>query len=373
MDNVLAKKFQFKLDAKSTKMYKDKSFVCYDTDSLKWVIEVLEEDEPKSLGNSEIEVVYSYPNKENGAVKQVMADGGIEIEADGTIVVRPKNNCLIPTDYLRIDINIYDQDEFITLQPFMFRVIKSIESEIYEKAEDVVKTMKSITEQMASLIGDVEELQVLVSQKEDEIDIRVQNMVSMLEDNINNTNDKLIALQEETRNDFDQYIEESKNTILGFVADSNNEIDALMERINNSNVELDEIFLRSMSLTPINEGGKMIFTTNTIMTSPYNLINKTYILNTTGSPYTSNVVTSNIGLLYFTLEGDNVVINYTLMANKTVQGKNITVTPLFGNNSNIISSGATNFEISIKTNLLAEYASTSLCTITSNTTLGNNL
>ena len=37
----LAKKFLFKLNTKSVKVLKEKSFVCYDTDTIKLVIEIL--------------------------------------------------------------------------------------------------------------------------------------------------------------------------------------------------------------------------------------------------------------------------------------------------------------------------------------------
>ena len=147
----LAKKFLFKLNTKSVKVLKEKSFVCYDTDTIKLVIEILENDGYKELYNSNIEVIFSYPNGESASIKQTMEDGGIVIEEDSMISIIPKSGCLIPTDNLRIDINIYDEDEFITLQPFVFKVYKSKESEIFEEAQDVVKTMISINEQVATL------------------------------------------------------------------------------------------------------------------------------------------------------------------------------------------------------------------------------
>ena len=83
----LAKKFLFKLNTKSVKVLKEKSFVCYDTDTIKLVIEILENDGYKELYNSNIEVIFSYPNGESAPIKQTMEDGGIVIEEDSMISI----------------------------------------------------------------------------------------------------------------------------------------------------------------------------------------------------------------------------------------------------------------------------------------------
>lgn len=391
----LAKKFLFKLDSKSVKVLREKSFMCYDTDTIKLVIEIFENDDYKDLYNSNIEVIFSYPNGESNPIKQTMEDGGIVIEDDSLISVVPKSGCLMPTDYLRIDINIYDEDEFITLQPFVFKVYKSKESEIFEEAQDVIKTMISINEQVTALKENVDTLTSKIEETSANIDnqlevtIReVNNKMNEAKNEINNSISNLnnsvaeVIGSANTRisdaiingeNRIEDLINVSNVKIQTFLDNSNTEVNNLLERIENTDIELDEVFLKSTSLLPIDNGGRILFTSEILLTSPTNLINKSYILTTSGSPYVSSVITSNIGFLYFTLEGDNIVINYSTIANKSVQGNSISIVPQFNNLSNSISKDSSGYKIYILTNLLTSYVDNATCTITSNTSLSNNI
>ena len=354
----LAKKFLFKLDSKSVKVLREKSFMCYDTDTIKLVIEILENYDYKDLYNSNIEVIFSYPNGESNPIKQTMEDGGIVIEDDSLISVVPKSGCLMPTDYLRIDINIYDEDEFITLQPFVFKVYKSKESEIFEEAQDVIKTMTSINEQVAVLKENVDTLTSKIEETSANIDNQlevtlreVNNKMNEAKNEINNSISNLnnsvaeVIGSANTRisdaiingeNRIEDLINVSNVKIQTFLDNSNTEVNNLLERIENTDIELDEVFLKSTLLLPIDNGGRILFTSEILLTSPTNLINKSYILTTSGSPYVSSVITSNIGFLYFTLEGNNIVINYSAIANKSVQGNSISIVPQFNNLSNSI-------------------------------------
>lgn len=391
----LAKKFLFKLDAKSVKVLREKSFVCYDTDSIKLVIEILENDNHKELYNSNIEVIFSYPNGESAPIKQTMEDGGIVIEGDNLINIMPKSGCLMPTDYLRIDINIYDEDEFITLQPFVFRVYKSKESEIFEEAQDIVKTMISINEQVAILKENVntltskieetsanidnqleatlQEANNKINEAKTEIDNSISNLNNSITEAIGNANMRISNAILDGENRIEDLINVSNVKLQTFLDNSNTEVQGLLEKIENTNIELDEVFLRSTPLAPIDNRGRIIFTTEILLTSPTNLINKSYILTTSGSPYVSSVITSNLGFLYFTLEGDNVVINYSTIANKSVQGNSISIVPQFDNASNSIPKDSSIYRIYILTNLLTSCIDNATCTITSNTSLSNNI
>ena len=391
----LAKKFLFKLNTKSVKVLKEKSFVCYDTDTIKLVIEILENDGYKELYDSNIEVIFSYPNGESAPIKQTMEDGGIVIEEDSMVSIIPKSGCLIPTDNLRIDINIYDVDEFITLQPFVFKVYKSKESEIFEEAQDVVKTMISINEQVATLKENVNTLTTKIEETSANIDSRLEvilqeannkvneakaeidNSISGLNNSIaeviENGNTQISNAVLNGENRIEDLVNVSNTKVQTFLDNSNAEVNNLLEKIENTDIQLDEVFLRSTPLAPIDNRGRIIFTTEILLTSPTNLINKSYILTTSGSPYVSSVITSNLGFLYFTLEGDNVVINYSTIANKSVQGNSISIVPQFDNDSNSIPKDSSIYRIYILTNLLTSCIDNATCTITSNTSLSNNI
>ena len=90
MSNIIAKQFKFTLDSKSVKTYREKSFVCYNTDSIKFTIDIIEDGTPKSIVGANIEVNYSYPNGESTSMKQEFEDG-IVIVGGSTIEITPKN------------------------------------------------------------------------------------------------------------------------------------------------------------------------------------------------------------------------------------------------------------------------------------------
>ena len=150
----IAKKYAFELETKTVKPLKDKSFTCYNTDTIKLEIEVMEESDYKSLDEFEtkVEVIYSYPNGEVASpIKQTMEEGGIEIIPDSTITIIPAKGCLFPTEYLRIDINVYNEEEFISLRPFIFKVYKSTEGELVDDSDEVLQSMYDIKKEISSL------------------------------------------------------------------------------------------------------------------------------------------------------------------------------------------------------------------------------
>ena len=390
MSNIIAKQFKFTLDSKSVKTYREKSFVCYNTDSIKFTIDIVEDGAPKSIVGANIEVNYSYPNGESISMKQEFEDGIVIVEGN-TIEITPKNNCLVPTDVLMIEVNIYDKDEFITLQPFAFKVLKSIESDIYDKAETVIKTMRSVADQMAVLVQDVAELEEMVREAEGMIESRtsqaiesaqemlsgvtvtVDEMTALVDEKIEETNLKLLELQNTASARVDNFIETSETKVGNLIETSSTEVDALIHKLQDVTVELDEYFLRSTPLTPMDYNGKLLFTTDLLTTSSTSLVNKTYILTTTGSVSGMNIITTNVAILYFTQENDKVVINYVTLANKSVQGKTITIIPQFNNMSTSIPRDTFNFKIYIETNLLTSCIDNATCTITSNSAIGNKL
>ena len=390
MSNIIAKQFKFTLDSKSVKTYREKGFVCYNTDSIKFTIDITEDGVPKSIVGTNIEVNYSYPNGESISMKQDFEDG-IKIVGGNTIEVMPKNGCLIPTDVLMIEVNIYDEDEFITLQPFTFKVLKSTESDIYDKAETVIKTMRSVADQITILVQDVEELEGMVREAEGMIESRtsqaiesaqemlgsingvVDEMTTLVDEKIEETNLKLLEFQNSSSARVDELIGVSEIKINNLIENSTEELGVLTDKIKEATVELDEYFLRSTPLTPIDYNGKILFTSDLLISSPTNLVNKTFILTVTGSVANINTISSYIAILYFTQEGEKVVVNYTTLANKSIQGKMIDIIPQFNNLTTSIAKDSFSYKIYIETNLLTSCIDNAVCTITSNSVLGNKL
>lgn len=378
---AISKYFEINLDSKITKPLKDKSFVCFDTDSIMIRAIIAEDFEDKIIEECQISVIYDYGTH---IVEQRMQDGGIEIVGANEINIVPRGNCLVEAQMVTISINIYDEDEFITIQPFMFRILKSNESEMMDEVQDIPKTTIILEGQIKELEDKVDNAGKDISDKIAVIEEQVKGISYELEDeiefmhelidaNVENMRDEIYAANSELNNLVNEEVLITRNEITRLRQDAINNIEELTERVNNTAIELDECFLRTIPLFPMDSNGKVLFSTERILGSPLDLIGKTYILNVTGSPANSNTISTNLSLLYFTLESGNVVVNYVVLANKSIQGRNITITPQFDNEKNSIDSSTEEFNIRIMTNLLTSYVENASCTLSANSTFDNKL
>ena len=378
---TISKYFEINLDSKITKPLKDKTLVCFDTDSIMIKAIITEDLEEKDIEETQVSVIYDYGSYK---VEQRMEDGGIEVVGKSEIDIVPKSNCLMEAVAVNISINIYDEDEFITIQPFTFRILKSSESEIMDEAKDIVSNTVILREQLDALEDrveiintDISDKTIIVQEQIDEFSIiledEIESMHELININIEDTRNNVYAVNNELNSLVNEEISIARGEISSLKQDAIDDIADLTERVNNTSMELDEYFLRSTPLNPIDYDGKLLFSTGRILGSPLNLIGKTYIMNVTGSPSNLSTISTNLSLLYFTLESGNVVANYVSLANKSIQGKAITITPQFDNEKNSIDKSAEEFSIRIMTNLLTSCVENARCTISSNTTLDNDL
>ena len=378
---TISKYFEINLDSKITKPLKDKTLVCFDTDSIMIKAIITEDLEEKNIEESQVSVIYDYGSHK---IEQRMEDGGIEVVGKSEIDIVPKSNCLMEAVAVNISINIYDEDEFITIQPFTFRILKSSESEIMDEAKDIVSNTVILREQLDALEDrveiintDISDKTIIVQEQIDEFSIiledEIESMHELININIEDTRNNVYAVNNELNSLVNEEISIARGEISSLKQDAIDDIIDLTERVNNTSMELDEYFLRSTPLNPIDYDGKLLFSTGRILGSPLNLIGKTYIMNVTGSPSNLSTISTNLSLLYFTLESGNVVANYVSLANKSIQGKTITIAPQFDNGKNSIDKSAEEFSIRIMTNLLTSCVENARCTISSNTTLDNDL
>ena len=378
---TISKYFEINLDSKITKPLKDKTLVCFDTDSIMIKAIITEDLEEKDIEETQVSVIYDYGSYK---VEQRMEDGGIEVVGKSEIDIVPKSNCLMEAVAVNISINIYDEDEFITIQPFTFRILKSSESEIMDEAKDIVSNTVILREQLDALEDrveiintDISDKTIIVQEQIDEFSIiledEIESMHELININIEDTRNNVYAVNNELNSLVNEEISIARGEISSLKQDAIDDIADLTERVNNTSMELDEYFLRSTPLNPIDYDGKLLFSTGRILGSPLNLIGKTYIMNVTGSPSNLSTISTNLSLLYFTLESGNVVANYVSLANKSIQGKTITIAPQFDNEKNSIDKSAEEFSIRIMTNLLTSCVENARCTISSNTTLDNDL
>ena len=340
----IAKKYAFELETKTVKPLKDKKFTCYNTDTIKLEIEVMEGSDYKCLDefDTKVEVIYSYPNGEIATpIKQTMEEGGIEIIPDSTITIIPARGCLFPTEYLRIDINIYNEKEFISLRPFIFKVYKSTEGELVDGSDEVLQNMYDIKKEITSL-----------SEKLIELNDNVTNTITQINGNI----------------------EESTANMMENLEEANARANECVARVNTINSNLDNYFLRNVVLTPVDVDGKITFTTNIAPnTRVRDLLNRAFILTVSGSSYSSNIIATSVSIVYFTMNGDTISINHVILVNKSVQGKSLLTLPQFSNGLTVADKYITEFNICVQTNILSKFIDTASCSLISTSNLIQNI
>ena len=332
----IAKKYAFELETKNVKALRDKSFTCYNTDTIKLEIEVMEGSDYKHLDElgTKVEVIYSYPNGEVASpIKQTMEEGGIEIIPDSAITIIPLKGCLYPTEHLRIDINIYNEEEFITLRPFIFKVYKSTEGELVDDSEEVLQNMYDIRKEITTL-----------SEKLIELNDSIANTITQINGNI----------------------EENTANMMENLEEANARVDECVDRVNTINSNLDNYFLRNVVLTPMDMDGNITFTTNIASNIRVeDLLNKAFILTVSGSSYSPNIITTHVSILYFTMNSENVSINYVVLANKSVQGNSLSISPQFSNGLTVANKDLVEFNIHIQTNILSKFIDNANCSLIS--------
>ena len=84
MDNIIAKKFNFQLDTKLVKALKDKSFMCYNTDDIELLIDIVEKNDKKKT-NSKGDILKEYHEYLVSDVRYWIADNSYGV----TIYVLP--------------------------------------------------------------------------------------------------------------------------------------------------------------------------------------------------------------------------------------------------------------------------------------------
>lgn len=375
---TIAKYFEVNLDTKITKPLKDKSFICFDTDSIIIKAFITEDFENKILEDSQILIIYDYGSYR---VEQAMGDGGIEIIGENEVLITPKTNCLVESQSVKITINIYDEDEFITAQPFTFKVLKSSESSLVDEAEDAINTTIALNDKIDMLEDRVDAINVDISDKtaiiqgqidgfSTSLEGQIESMYDLIDANIENSRNNITQLNSEMEELINGEIETTRTEIENLKNDAIEDINELAEKTNNTAIELDECFLRSTSLMKMESGNYISFISDYFVQSIGDMLNRSFIVHVVGSPYNADIITPTIGILYFFKDTRGINIAFNTLITKTIQGNSVNVNVKFGDGTTVLDPSENIFRILVETNISKNYVDTANCIINSNMSLG---
>lgn len=158
MNNIISKRYYLELSVNDNKLFSDKELYCKANDSIQFHITVKEHDEIKDLTGCRVSIVST--RNDCTMIEQVIDDPTFE---DGVLIIKPKKEFSSVVCTMTNEITIYDTDESITIQNFIFSVTKTLQGErIDEEAKDSIDSLIELNKIIASYKTEVEELKAQI-------------------------------------------------------------------------------------------------------------------------------------------------------------------------------------------------------------------
>lgn len=358
--NNISKKFEFKLLTEDTSLYKTgvKLFVA---DDVEFTIEVLQEYNPiteekvaMDLTGCTIDCLASRMNSNTSVQQRYGADedtkGVITIldELNGIVKFKPNKAIMQNSDKLQIQFTIKDSDENISIQPFLFIVLDTVESENIEIPTDDIKTLNELEEK--------------IQENKDFLDGIKEEVIALNQD-INNANLDLL----ETQENIDKYLRESTELIDSKIEVLNGKVDSLEQELNT----LTESLVRQSILSPFVREGESYVSFKLIVAGyeAKKLASNSFLVNVsyqTTSPKKQGL--SYTGLLTSIFYEDSKAVPYaymnlTTMYKPSIAGMEIEPSVVFNGSVNKLIATESYYEIWIKTRIPKSEVNNAKCVI----------
>lgn len=330
MDTEISKVYSIKLDTKGkgiiAKDTNNKSLTCNASDSIKIVVELLEDGLNKDLGSNCNISLISHIQHVNGSVddiKQDNADGSITYEIiDGKtiITIYPKDSFNLNEGISDNEIVISDTNENISVQRFKFTIKPSLNNNVVHDSIDSINTLTELEEQ-------IKKNEVVLQ----ETTQQAVNMQKQVDDKCDEV-DTILAQQDV------------------IIDNSINEMNA---KINNMNTTIDTQVLKTIKLNTLEMPSETViyFATKLINEKAENLINKAFDVHIGGYIYNANTLQTAIGILNFYMLNNNLYTEYRSLSDKNMSGNMVSVEPIFSNKLNYIPKSAVGYKLLFKTKL----------------------
>lgn len=336
MPNIISKQINIELLQNETALHSLKpKFIV--GDSLIFNIKILEEpNKPKDLTDCKIDVK-ALRVRENSLVEQRYEDSTTDYKIEiltpieGTIRAKLKPNFTSKGDVYRFYVTVRDNDENITVQPFTYTVLNSIDETIVENASDDVSTLRDLND--------------LIIQYENEL-VGISSTVDVLEKEIQsdiaNINHSITALEDDVELRID-------------------EIDKVMSGIENS-LKINAVKIHK--LTPyIPQGSNYVYLTTPLisLSDTRNLAKCAYNLQVCGKVANDLVIHNSLSDVLFLVNLDSsnkevVQVNTYSRIDLDIQGRKIEPSVVFSNlTTQINPTTTTMFNLLVKTKINKNY------------------
>lgn len=223
MNEFIGKEYNVTIDVKDSKLnVVQKGIQIFIGDSVKFHISLTNgKDTPKDLAN--ISKVKAYYKREDNTLVEQELDIEVVNPTEGKVdIIVDKDVVSCPSDKISMAIRLIDEDELITSTSIGFKVVKAIDSDVFEQSKDKIATL--------------------------------DNLVSQIEKSENAINDVNADIAQ-----LDSKVQSTNERIDTMISDTEIDVTALENRINAVNREMDEEFLRITELPKEIVDGKVCF------------------------------------------------------------------------------------------------------------------
>lgn len=261
MNEFIGKEYNATIDVKDSKLnVVQKGIQIFIGDSVKFHISLTNgKDTPKDLAN--ISKVKAYYKREDNTLVEQELDIEVINPTEGKIdIIVDKDVVSCPSDKIYMAIRLIDEDELMTSTSIGFKVVKAIDSDVFEQSKDKIATL--------------------------------DNLVSQIEKSENAINDVNADIAQ-----LDSKVQSTNERIDTMISDTEIDVTALENRINAVNREMDEEFLRITELPKEIVDGRVCFKISS--RSIENWIGKSFQIAISGRVDSANITNSCI--LYLTV------------------------------------------------------------------------
>lgn len=314
--NKISKKRKIEIDTISQNLLRPKDFTFVVGDSVDIECTIKEEGISKDITGCSLRLIGV---STLGSIEQ---SEYIEIidEVNGKIKIHLDENKFNIEGTIQCCVVISDLDETIYPQKFMVRYIANPEVNIIEQAVERIETLRKLNGLIDNYIEDLSTIKIKV------------------EDTISLVKNKHIEIIEEYN--------QAKETI-------DDELAGIENRINSVSNTVNFELVKPLKLIPNRIAGSnyVYMTTGEVDLTPYDLLNRSYLVYLGGIVESGNYNTAT-GILTFYKQGTKIYPNYLSLSDRNINNKTLSPSVVFGDLTSEISIAAASVILMVKSNIL---------------------
>jgi hypothetical protein len=221
LNEFIGKEYDATIDVKDLKLnVVQRGIQIFIGDSVKFHILLTDgKDTPKDLTN--ISKVKAYYRREDNTLVEQELDIEVINPIEGKIdVIVDKDIVAYPSNKISMAIRLIDEDELITSTTIAFKVIKAIDSDVFEQSKDKIATLDNLVLQIKKSENATNDVNADIAQLDEKVvstNTRINTLLGDVEDNVTILENRINAVNQEMNEEFIRITELPKEIVDGKV------------------------------------------------------------------------------------------------------------------------------------------------------------